>query len=124
MWSSDTSFLYFCSHPILVKLIELNFYKDHVVADSRFQGSMLTSSFICPEMLPSGVTCSEKYGMSDFWRPIKAEHGTGFRNLYFHHITEINFLFFMKTVLHPPQEASSVRAIAPIHLPLGPKILG
>ncbi|KAG5027910.1 hypothetical protein JHK87_011424 [Glycine soja] len=49
--------------------------------DSRFQGSMLTSSFICPEMLPSGVTCSEKYGMSDFWRPIKAEHGTGFRNL-------------------------------------------
>ncbi|KAL3018240.1 hypothetical protein AAZX31_05G018500 [Glycine max] len=35
----------------------------------------------CGEMLPSGVTCSEKYGMSDFWRPIKAEHGTGFRNL-------------------------------------------
>ncbi|KAH1201507.1 Squamosa promoter-binding-like protein 6 [Glycine max] len=54
---------------------------DHVVADSRFQGSMLTSSFIRPEMLPSGVMCSEKYGMSDFWRPIKAEHGTGFRNL-------------------------------------------
>uniref|UniRef100_A0A0R0F9X8 SBP-type domain-containing protein n=1 Tax=Glycine max TaxID=3847 RepID=A0A0R0F9X8_SOYBN len=35
----------------------------------------------CGEMLPSGVMCSEKYGMSDFWRPIKAEHGTGFRNL-------------------------------------------
>ncbi|RDY13091.1 Squamosa promoter-binding-like protein 6, partial [Mucuna pruriens] len=50
--------------------------------DSRFQGTMLTSaSFIRPGMLPSGIMHSEKYGMSGFWRPIKAEHGTGFRHL-------------------------------------------
>ncbi|KAK7347365.1 hypothetical protein VNO80_21895 [Phaseolus coccineus] len=49
--------------------------------DSRFQGTLLTSSFIRPEMLPSGVMCSEKYGMSGFWRHIKAEHGAGFRHL-------------------------------------------
>ncbi|TKY55002.1 Squamosa promoter-binding protein 6 [Spatholobus suberectus] len=50
--------------------------------DSRFQGTMLTSaSFICPEMLPSGVMHSEQYGVSGFWRPIKAEHGDGFRHL-------------------------------------------
>ncbi|XP_061364949.1 squamosa promoter-binding-like protein 6 [Gastrolobium bilobum] len=50
--------------------------------DSRFQGTVLTStSFICPEMLPSAVMRSEKYGMSGFWRPIKAEQATGFRHL-------------------------------------------
>ncbi|KAK7388848.1 hypothetical protein VNO78_23675 [Psophocarpus tetragonolobus] len=49
--------------------------------DSRLQGTMLTSSFIRPEMLPSGVMCSEKYGMNGFWRPIKAENGAGFRHL-------------------------------------------
>lgn len=48
-----------------------------MVADSRFQGTMLTSaSFIRPEMLPSGIMHS-----SGFWRPIKAEHGSGFRHL-------------------------------------------
>ncbi|KAK7265882.1 hypothetical protein RJT34_33507 [Clitoria ternatea] len=50
--------------------------------DSRFQGTILTSaSFIRPEMLPSGIIRSEKYGMSGFWRPIKAEHGSGLRHL-------------------------------------------
>ncbi|KAL5191552.1 Squamosa promoter-binding-like protein 6 [Glycine soja] len=47
-------------------------------ADSRFQETMLTSSFICQEILPSGVLSSEKYGASDMWRPIKAEDSTGF----------------------------------------------
>ncbi|RDY11888.1 Squamosa promoter-binding-like protein 6, partial [Mucuna pruriens] len=46
--------------------------------DSRFQDTMLTSSFICQEILPSGVLSSEKYGASDWWRPIKAEDSTGF----------------------------------------------
>ncbi|KAF1867561.1 hypothetical protein Lal_00049990 [Lupinus albus] len=50
--------------------------------DSRFQGTMLTTaSYICPEMLPSGVMPSEKYGTSDFWRSNKAEEWTGFKNL-------------------------------------------
>nr|KYP56720.1 Squamosa promoter-binding-like protein 6 [Cajanus cajan] len=35
--------------------------------DSRFQGNMLTSSFIRPEMLPSGIMHSDKYvGNEDF----------------------------------------------------------
>ncbi|KAL2340649.1 hypothetical protein Fmac_008589 [Flemingia macrophylla] len=46
--------------------------------DSRFQETMLTSSFICQDILPSGVLSSEKYGASDWWRPIKAEDSTGF----------------------------------------------
>ncbi|CAL0330582.1 unnamed protein product [Lupinus luteus] len=50
--------------------------------DSRFQGTMLTSaSYICPDMLPSRAMPSEKYEMSGFWRPNKAEHGTGFKHL-------------------------------------------
>ncbi|XP_027330195.1 squamosa promoter-binding-like protein 6 [Abrus precatorius] len=50
--------------------------------DSRFQGTMLTStSFIRPEMLPNEVMRSEKYGMSGFWRPIKAEYVAGPRHL-------------------------------------------
>ncbi|KAE9609659.1 putative transcription factor SBP family [Lupinus albus] len=50
----------------------------------RFQGGMLnSSSYIGPEMLPSGsgVIPSEKYRMSSFWGPNKAEHGTSFRHL-------------------------------------------
>ena len=43
---------------------------------------MLTSaSFICQEILPSGVLSSERYGTSDWWRPIKTEDGAGFRPL-------------------------------------------
>ncbi|KAK7328488.1 hypothetical protein VNO77_22597 [Canavalia gladiata] len=50
--------------------------------DSRFRGTMLTStSFICQEILPNGVLSCEKYGTSDWWRPIKAENGTDFRPL-------------------------------------------
>ncbi|KAJ1388552.1 SBP domain [Sesbania bispinosa] len=50
--------------------------------DSRFQGAKLTpASFIRPEMLPSGVMHSDRYGISGFWRPIKAEYGAGFRHL-------------------------------------------
>ncbi|CAI8589593.1 unnamed protein product [Vicia faba] len=46
--------------------------------DSRFQGSMLTSaSFICQDILPSEVFSSERCGTSNWWRPIKAEDGTG-----------------------------------------------
>ncbi|MED6175448.1 hypothetical protein PIB30_078406 [Stylosanthes scabra] len=40
-------------------------------ADSRFQGTMLSSaSFMSSD--------SDKHGMSGFWRPGKAEHGSGF----------------------------------------------
>ncbi|MED6132697.1 hypothetical protein PIB30_021384 [Stylosanthes scabra] len=40
-------------------------------SDSRFQGTMLSSaSFISSD--------SDKHGMSGFWRPGKAEHGSGF----------------------------------------------
>lgn len=50
--------------------------------DSRFQGTMLTSaSFICQDILPGEVFSSEKCGNSNWWRPIKAEGGTGFRPL-------------------------------------------
>ncbi|XP_020226701.1 squamosa promoter-binding-like protein 6 isoform X2 [Cajanus cajan] len=35
----------------------------------------------CGEMLPSGIMHSDKYGVNGFWRPIKAEHGAGFRHL-------------------------------------------
>ncbi|XP_061336477.1 squamosa promoter-binding-like protein 6 isoform X1 [Gastrolobium bilobum] len=50
--------------------------------DGRFQGTMLTSSsFICQEILPSGVLSFEKHGTSDWWRPIKAEDSTGYRHL-------------------------------------------
>ncbi|KAF7806283.1 squamosa promoter-binding-like protein 6 [Senna tora] len=50
--------------------------------DSRFQGTMLTSaSFICQEILPNGVLCSDKYGTNGWWRPIKPEHRTDFRHL-------------------------------------------
>ncbi|CAL5184822.1 unnamed protein product [Lathyrus oleraceus] len=46
--------------------------------DSRFQGSMLTSaSFICQDILPGEVFSSERCGTSNWWRPIKAEDGTG-----------------------------------------------
>ncbi|XP_058761956.1 squamosa promoter-binding-like protein 13A [Vicia villosa] len=46
--------------------------------DSRFQGSMLTSaSFICQDILPSEVFSPERCGASNWWRPIKAEDGTG-----------------------------------------------
>ncbi|XP_020233061.1 squamosa promoter-binding-like protein 6 [Cajanus cajan] len=47
-------------------------------SDSRFQETMLTSSFICQEILPSGVLSSEKYGASNWWRPIEAEDTNGF----------------------------------------------
>ncbi|OIW18531.1 hypothetical protein TanjilG_13283 [Lupinus angustifolius] len=50
--------------------------------DSRFQGTMLTSaSYICPEILPSRIMPSEKYGMNGFWRPNKSEEWTGFKHL-------------------------------------------
>ncbi|KAF7838552.1 squamosa promoter-binding-like protein 16 [Senna tora] len=49
--------------------------------DGRFQGTMLTTaSFICQEILPSGVLHSEKYGADNWWRPIKVEDGTDFRH--------------------------------------------
>ncbi|KAK7411314.1 hypothetical protein VNO78_02747 [Psophocarpus tetragonolobus] len=51
----------------------------HPYGDSRFQETMLTSSFICQEILPSGVmSSSEKYGTGNWWRPIKAEDSAGF----------------------------------------------
>ncbi|XP_057737019.1 squamosa promoter-binding-like protein 13A [Arachis stenosperma] len=50
--------------------------------ESRFQGNMLTSaSFICQEILPAGALSSERYGTSDWWRPIKTEDSAGFRHL-------------------------------------------
>ncbi|MED6123943.1 hypothetical protein PIB30_054311 [Stylosanthes scabra] len=50
--------------------------------ESRFQGNMLTSaSFICQEILPAGVLSSERYGTSDWWRPIKSEDSAGFRHI-------------------------------------------
>lgn len=62
-------------------MFDLELYKYPVViADSRFQGTMLTSaSFICQEILPGEVLSSEKCAASNWWRPIKAEDGTGFR---------------------------------------------
>ncbi|KAI4343995.1 hypothetical protein L6164_011273 [Bauhinia variegata] len=51
-------------------------------SDGRLQGTMLTAaSFICQEILPCGVLRSEKYGTNDWWRPIKVEDGTEYRNL-------------------------------------------
>ncbi|KAL2338231.1 hypothetical protein Fmac_012677 [Flemingia macrophylla] len=49
--------------------------------ESRFQASMLTSSFIRPEMLPSGIMHSHKYDVNGFLRPIKVEHEADFRHL-------------------------------------------
>ncbi|KAK4252549.1 hypothetical protein QN277_014535 [Acacia crassicarpa] len=46
--------------------------------DSRFQGSMLTTaSFICQEILPSGVL----YGADNWWKPIKSQGGNDFRHI-------------------------------------------
>lgn len=43
---------------------------------------MLTSaSFICQEILPTGVLRSGKYGTNDWWRPIKSEDGIDFTHL-------------------------------------------
>lgn len=67
----------------VVKLLDLKLHKGHMIlADGRFHGTMLSSaSFICQEILPSGILPSEKYGTSNWWRPIKAEDGTSFRPL-------------------------------------------
>lgn len=51
-------------------------------ADSRFQGTMLTTaSFICQDILPTGTLRSDKYGTNNWWRPLKNEDGTDFRHL-------------------------------------------
>ncbi|KAI4335879.1 hypothetical protein L6164_014480 [Bauhinia variegata] len=42
---------------------------------------LTTASFICQEILPSRVLRPEKYGNNDWWRPIKVEDGTDYRNL-------------------------------------------
>lgn len=72
-----------------MKFLALKFYKDPVVlADGRSQGTMLTTaSFICQEILPSGVLHSEKFGANNWWRPIKVEDGTDFRHISTNPIT-------------------------------------
>ncbi|XP_044484076.1 squamosa promoter-binding-like protein 6 [Mangifera indica] len=57
----------------------LQSYNAH--ADSRFQGTALTtSSFICQDILPSGI-CQEKYGTNDWCKRIKLEDGTHYNPL-------------------------------------------
>lgn len=46
---------------------------------SRYQGSPLTTSFVCQEIPPSGFFHPEKYGTSDWCRHIKVEGGTDYR---------------------------------------------
>ncbi|XP_042949437.1 squamosa promoter-binding-like protein 6 isoform X1 [Carya illinoinensis] len=46
---------------------------------NRFQGSSIsTTSFICPEILPSDLLHPEKYGTSDRCRHLKAKDGTDY----------------------------------------------
>lgn len=48
-------------------------------AGNRFQGTTLTTaSFICQDILPSGLLPPEKYGMSDWCKRIKVEDGTDY----------------------------------------------
>ncbi|KAJ7978769.1 Squamosa promoter binding-like protein [Quillaja saponaria] len=56
--------------------------------DSRFHGTMLsTASFICQELLPSGILHTEKYGSNDWSRPLKVEDGTEYRQMSSNAIT-------------------------------------
>ncbi|RVW35494.1 hypothetical protein CK203_073773 [Vitis vinifera] len=54
-------------------------YSDEGYAGNRFQGTTLTTaSFICQDILPSGLLPPEKYGMSDWCKRIKVEDGTDY----------------------------------------------
>ncbi|VVA27661.1 PREDICTED: squamosa [Prunus dulcis] len=49
---------------------------------SRFQDNMLTTaSFICQEILPSGILDAENYGTNDWCRHLKVEDATHYRPL-------------------------------------------
>ncbi|XP_011006290.1 PREDICTED: uncharacterized protein LOC105112316 [Populus euphratica] len=47
-------------------------------SSSRFQGTALPTSFICQDILQSGLSHPDKYGENDWWKRVKIEDGTGF----------------------------------------------
>lgn len=66
-----------CTYNISSELHILWFSQRY--AGNRFQGTALTTaSFICQDILPSGLSQTEKYGVSDWCRRIKVEDATDY----------------------------------------------